>query len=218
MTDRAAALARADAVTFDCFGTLLTADRPADPAAAVGRALADRGVTLPDDWTDVYGQHHLEPAPGEAFALDRHVRAALAARDVSCSPATARAAVLAAFDRPVERCAGAGALLADLRDRPVGVVSNCAVPGLVPRVLAETGLADQVDAVVTSVATGWRKPDDRPFRRAADRLDVALDSLVHVGDDAEADGGADRAGATAIVIEGGTLRPLRTELAEAAWE
>lgn len=189
------------AVAFDCFGTLLSVDRPADPAAAVADALADRGVPAPADWSRAYGESHLDVPDGGELPLARHVAAALSSRGVDCPPETARAAVSEAFDRPADRRAGARETVAAV-DGPVGVLSNCSVPGLVARALSRAGLADAFDAVVTSVDCGWRKPDPRAFDAAARALSVPVGGLVHVGDDPAADGGGARdAGATPVVVD-----------------
>jgi len=37
-----------DAVSFDCFGTLLSVDQPDDPAAAIAESLSSRGIDPPD--------------------------------------------------------------------------------------------------------------------------------------------------------------------------
>ncbi len=186
------------AVSFDCFGTLVTADRPGEPWAAVASALADRGVPVPDDWAAAYRQSHREYDPGREAPLDEHVRLALASRGVDVDRETAREATLAAFDGPVSRRPGAAAALAAARERgPVAVCSNCSVPGLVERTLARVGL--DADAAVTSVDCGWRKPHERIFRATADALGASVAELCHVGDDPRTDGGAERAGGTAVV-------------------
>lgn len=178
----------------------MTADRPADPWDAVAGALAERAVAVPDDWEAAYRSSHREYERGAEAPLDEHVRLALASRGVDVSAETARAATLAAFDEPVEVRAGAVEALAAARSRgPVGICSNCSVPELVERTLDRTDLS--VDAIVTSVDCGWRKPHPRTFQATADALGTSLDSLVHVGDDARTDGGAGRAGATSILLD-----------------
>ncbi|MEF8775846.1 MAG: HAD family hydrolase [Haloarculaceae archaeon] len=206
-TGTAADLAGADAVSLDCFGTLVDAERPADPWTAVADALASRGVDIPPEWESLYRSSHADLARLEAQPLAEHVRAALAAGGVECEPATARVAVFAAFDGPVCVRDGARRLVAAL-DVPVAVVSNCAVSDLVDRTLERAALAAAVDVVVTSVDCGRLKPHPRPFEVAADRLDVPLADLVHVGDEAAADGAAKRAGATAIVLDDVSLTDL----------
>ncbi|MFB6127349.1 MAG: HAD family hydrolase [Halolamina sp.] len=190
---------RPRAVSVDCFGTLVDVDRPAEPAAAVADALRGRAVAVPEKWPELYRTAHLDVATGRELALDRHVDAALAAGSVDADRETVADAVLAAFDRPPEPRPGAADALAAV-DAPLGVLSNCAVPGLVERTLSRAGMAEAVGPVVTSVGCGWRKPDRRAFAAVADALDVAPAELVHVGDNAEADGGVTEVGGRFVLV------------------
>lgn len=192
-------VAAAPAVSVDCFGTLVDAGREGAPWDAVAAALADRGVAVPEDWEAAYRTSHRDLARLEDRPLGTHVHDALAASGVACDPETARAAVFDAFDVPVTVRPGARALLERL-SVPVAVVSNCSVAGLVDRALERAEMADEVDAVVTSVDCGRLKPHHRPFEAAAEVLDVPLATLVHVGDEAGPDGAAESAGATALVL------------------
>ncbi|PSP83856.1 HAD family hydrolase [Halobacteriales archaeon QS_6_64_34] len=203
-------------VSFDLFGTLVTADRPDEPWDVVADTLTERGVDIPDDWETAYRSAHREYERGREAPLDEHVRLALASRGVEVTAATARAAVLAAFDGPVVRRDGARAALAVAADvGPVAVCSNCSVPGLVERTLTRADLGpDSLDAVVTSVDSGWRKPHPRIFEATAAALDAPLSALVHVGDDARTDGGADRAGARSVLLSETPLSTVATRLRE----
>ena len=190
------------AVSFDLFGTLVAAERPSDPAAALATELSTRDVAVPEDWGQVYCEPHVTAPSGGEVSLVDHVQAALASRDVTITTARARDAVLAAFDRPVSIRPGAADALAAASDRgPVGLLSNCSVPGLVEQTLATTTIGeDAFDAVVTSVGCGWRKPDARAFETVADALGVDVSALVHVGDDPTADGAIADAGGTALLL------------------
>lgn len=203
-------------VSFDLFGTLVEANRPDEPWDAVADSLTERGVGVPDDWASAYRSAHREYDSGREAPLDEHVRLALASRGVEVTASTAREAVLAAFDGPVTRREGARDALAAAADcGPVAVCSNCSVPGLVERTLIRTGLAgDTLDAVVTSVSCGWRKPHPRIFEATADALDAPLSALVHVGDDARTDGGADRAGARSVLLADTPLSTVARRLRE----
>jgi len=207
------------AVSFDVFGTLVAIERSGDPWAAVADSLADRGVAVPEDWEAAYRSSHRDYERGREAPIDEHVRLALASRDTEVTADTAREAVLDAFDGPVTRRDGAVAALEAAHGRgPVAVCSNCSVPGLVERTLSRTGLGPArdcgPDAVVTSVGCGWRKPHAAIFEATADALDVPLASLVHVGDDARTDGGADRAGARSVLLEDITLETVAARLRE----
>jgi len=201
------------AVSFDLFGTLVDADRPDQPWTAVAAVLAERGVSVPDDWEAAYRSSHREYERGSEAPLGEHVRLALDSHGVEIPAATARESVLAAFDGPVDRREGAVEALAAARERgPVALCSNCSVPGLVERTLDRTGI--DVDAVVTSVGCGWRKPHPRIFEATAEALDVPLSTLVHVGDDARTDGGADRVGARSVLLSDTDLPWVAARLRE----
>ncbi|WP_299264474.1 HAD family hydrolase [Halorientalis sp.] len=177
-------------VSFDLFGTLVEVDRSSDPADAVATTLSDRGVDVPDDWASAYRERHIDAPDGAAVPLPAHVNAALASRGVDTPGTAIRRAVVAAFDPAVETRPGAvEAVRVAAAHGPVGVLSNCSVPHLVSRVLTRSDLPrDVLDATVTSIGCGWRKPDSRAFRAAATALDAPLASLWHVGDDPRTDG------------------------------
>jgi FMN phosphatase YigB (HAD superfamily) len=188
------------AVSFDLFGTLVAADRPTEPWDAVATQLQARGVTVPGDWEELYRCSHVSVERGRELSLVEHTRAALASRDIEAGTETVAAALLDAFDGPVTVRDGAAVALAAAASRgPVGLLSNCSLPGLVDRTLQRAGLPVEFDATVTSVGCGWRKPHDRAFAAVADALGVTVAGLVHVGDDPRADGGARTTDATAVL-------------------
>lgn len=183
------------AVSFDLFGTLVAVDRPDDPASAVAGALRERKVKVPDDWAEAYREPHVDAPEGAEVPLPAHVAAALQSRGVDVPDNAARRAVVSAFDPEVTVRDGAREAVQGAGERgPVGLCSNCAVPELVPRTLVRAALRGSFDAVVTSVACGWRKPDPRIFETLAEQLDVDPASLVHVGDDPRTDGGVEDLG------------------------
>jgi FMN phosphatase YigB (HAD superfamily) len=205
------------AVSFDLFGTLVDVDRPADPAAAVADELRARDVTVPDDWGDAYREPHLDPPDGAEIPLPAHVAAALSSRGITGAGNAVRRAVVAAFDPTVRTREGAVDAVAAAAERgPVGICSNCSVPELVPRALLRSEIdRDAFDAIVTSADCGWRKPDARIFENVATALDTDLADLVHVGDDPRTDGGADDAGARAVLLEDVSLADVPAWLADA---
>lgn len=207
------------ALSFDLFGTLVAADRPAAPWDAVAAALSARSVHVPDDWEDAYRSAHREYDRGREAPLDEHVRLALASRGIEITEETAAEAVLDAFDSPVTVREGAIDVLDTAAQRgPVGICSNCSVPGLVERTLDRAALESrsghEFDAVITSVGCGWRKPHPKIFEATADALGVPLADLVHVGDDARTDGGAGRAGAQSILLDDHSLSAIAEKLRE----
>lgn len=205
------------AVSFDLFGTLALVDRPEEPASAVAAALRERDVPVPDDWAAAYREPHVDAPEGAEVPLPAHVAAALHSRGVEFSDGAARRAVVAAFDpgdSDVTLRDGAREAVERAGERgPVGLCSNCSVPELVPRTLARAGLRDSFDAVVTSVACGWRKPDPRIFETLADRLGVDPASLVHVGDDPRTDGGVTAVGGRFCDVSETSLSEVAIEIA-----
>ncbi len=201
------------AVSFDCFGTLVYLPRPPSPADDIADELVARGVDVPTDWDAAYTEPHLDRADGTELSLPDHARGALASRGVDAGQSTVEAAVLDAFDREPELLIGARESLRAVDD-PIGVLSNCSVPGLVPRTLSRVGLLDSADAIVTSVEVGWRKPHRRAFAAVADELGADVDELVHVGDSREADGGIDDHGGRYLHVVG-DLQDLPERLAAA---
>ncbi|MFC7156244.1 HAD family hydrolase [Halomarina halobia] len=184
------------AITFDLFGTLVRATTPGDPARAVADELTARGVAVPDDWGAAYREPHVDAPGGAEVPLPAHVAAALRSRGVDAPANAARRAVVAAFDPDVETVPGApGAVAAAAARGPIAVCSNCSVPELAARALVRADVDRALfDAVVTSVACGWRKPDARIFEATARTLDVPPDSLLHVGDDPRTDAGVEAVG------------------------
>jgi FMN phosphatase YigB (HAD superfamily) len=205
-------------VSFDLFGTLVTATTPSDPAAAVAAELRDRGVSVPEDWTDAYRTSHLDVPESAEVPLPAHVAAALRSSGVAPPDGVVRRAVVAAFDPAVRRREGVDAALAAAREcGPVGLCSNCSVPELVPRTLVRADLRGAFDAVVTSAACGFRKPHPTPFETLAADLGAGTDAvdpatLVHVGDDPATDGGVEALGGTFVDVTETPLAALRDRL------
>ena len=212
--------------SFDLFGTLVEAPQPPNPATAVAAELKARGVSVPEDWSDAFSEYHLNLPEGAELSLPEHTAAALASRGIDPSDRTpitstdnglVTHAVLAAFDPEsmTTRNEATDAVDAAAKRGDVAILSNCTVPGLVSRTLEKSILDEErFDAVVSSVECGWRKPDRRAFEAVTDRLGGSLDELVHVGDDPHADGGADKVGATSVLISETPLTDLSDVLEE----
>ncbi|MEY7851322.1 HAD family hydrolase [Natrarchaeobius sp. A-rgal3] len=205
-------------VSFDLFGTLVSADRPDDPARAVASELEARDVPVPEDWATAYGERHVDAPDGAEVPLPAHVSHALASRGIDAPGSVVRRATVAAFDPAVETNPGALEAVTAARERgPVAICSNCSVPELVGRTLVRSAFdRDEFDAIVTSVGCGWRKPSPQIFELTAEKLDVASADLVHVGDDPRTDGGVERVGGTALILENAPLRSIPRRLCERA--
>lgn len=190
------------AVTFDLFGTLVHAPKPANPAQAIATELESRGVRVPEEWDEVYRTPHIDAPEGAEIPLPAHVARALAACGTSVPENAARRATVAAFDPEVERRDGATEAIEAAREcGPIGVLSNCSVPELVSRTLIRAGFSGEFDAVVSSTGCGWRKPHSKAFEAIAADLGTSVEEITHVGDSPEADGGIEACGGRAILLD-----------------
>lgn len=201
-------------ISFDCFGTLVDVRAPSDPAGTVAAALSNRGMTVPADWSVAYGESHVDVPSGVEVSLTEHVVRALESRGVEPDREQCSRAVTEAFAPDVRTRPGARAAIeAAARHGRVGICSNCSVPGLVERALECSGVDRSFDAVVTSVGCGWRKPDPRAFETVAGCLGAGVESLVHVGDDTDADGAVEAVGGTFVDVSDSPLPTIPARLA-----
>ncbi|MDO3700435.1 HAD family hydrolase [Micromonospora sp. C28SCA-DRY-2] len=109
------------------------------------------------------------------------------------------------------RCpAGMPELLADLASRHrLVVVTNTHRAELVPDHLAAIGVAHLVDAVVTSVEVGWRKPHPAIYAAALDAAGVPASAAVFVGDTFAADfAGPEAVGIRSFLIDPANRHPV----------
>jgi putative hydrolase of the HAD superfamily len=217
----------ADAVTFDAMGTLVTLEPPAPRLQA---SLARRlGVAV--DLARCDGAMRAEMRHYGAHCIRARDAAALAALRLDCASLVADALALGltgadvlpsltdaiAFRAYPDAVAAVEALAA--AGVPLAVVANWDIS--LRDVLRRLGLAPAFATIVTAAEVGAAKPDPRPFHVALERLGVAPERALHVGDSAEADvAGAhaagmaglllDRTGATPGAVRDLTDLPLRT--------
>jgi putative hydrolase of the HAD superfamily len=89
--------------------------------------------------------------------------------------------------------------LARLRLR-LGIISN--FDRRLYDILAHLGVRDAFEHVIISSEIGIRKPEARIFRVAAQRFNVDVNEILHVGDEAESDyTGARAAGLDALLVD-----------------
>jgi putative hydrolase of the HAD superfamily len=193
-------LTRAHALRLDGVREALVraghAYRPADLAAADGRALA----ALQAIWNA-----QRDVPPGEQVrivleAIDAALPRALGAPD---REAVERAYASAVLARPPVLSAGAVEAVRALaaRDITLGVISNTGrTPGtMLRRLLAGAGLAQHFRVLAFSDEVGARKPAAEIFHRTLLAAGVPPGAALHIGDDATADiGGARAAGMRAL--------------------
>jgi putative hydrolase of the HAD superfamily len=214
------------AVTFDATGTLF---QPRDLGATYASVLARHGIEIepaelgslvPEVWRELACRARPErdrfaahPDGARGFWRDVAARVCLlAGREPP--PLFALAELFEAFARPEawyvypEVEATLAALLG--RGLRLAIVSNW--DERLPRLVTRLGLAGRFAAIVYSQEVGVEKPHPAIFAAALDRLQIAADEALHVGDrrleDVE---GARAAGLEALWLErdgGGDLATL----------
>ncbi|MGW0894223.1 HAD family hydrolase [Saccharopolyspora sp. NPDC002578] len=92
-------------------------------------------------------------------------------------------------------------VLRDLREAGVliGVISNTAFD--IRPAFAKLGVLDLVDEYLMSYVEGVIKPDPKLFLRACERIGVAPEEALMIGDSEEADGGAAAVGCAVSIVE-----------------
>lgn len=180
-----------EAVTIDAYGTLVTLR---DPVGALDRALREQGVERTRDEVArafaeearYYVERSHEGADEASLALLRRDCASvfLEAAEADLDPADFAPAFVAALE--FEAVPGALETVSELErlGLRLAVVSNWDVA--LAEHLGRLGLADRFSTIVTSAEAGAPKPDPRIFELALERLGVAPERALHIGD-AEAD-------------------------------
>jgi 2-haloacid dehalogenase len=171
---------RFDALTFDCYGTLI--DWEAGLAAALHRALDPRGVTLGDDaLLEAYARHEAELEAGPYLTyrevLGRSLRGVCEDLGVDAPGADEVAAFGASVvDWPA--FPDSAAALARLKTRfGLGVITNCD-DDLFAASNAKLGV--EFDWVVTAKQAKRYKPNPRGFELAFERIGIPPKRILHV--------------------------------------
>jgi len=170
---------RFEALTFDCYGTLI--DWEAGILAGLRRSLADHGVEPPDD--ELLERYSRAEAAAEAGPYLRY-REVLArslrevCRSYGIEPTAAAAAAFGASVPDWPAFPDSAAALARLKARfRLGVITNCdddLFAGTNPR------LGVEFDWIVTAQSVGSYKPDPRNFNVAFERLGLPRERILHV--------------------------------------
>ena len=176
-----------DAVTVDAFGTIVELR---DPADALTRALAARGVTRDRAAiergfaaeAEYYVRHSLRGRDERSLEALRRDCAEVFLQEVGADLDPGEFApdyVAALHFRVVE---GAAEALDSLRGAGLRLACvgnwDCSLTSVLERV----GLAARFDTIVSSAVAGVEKPDPHIFHLALDRLGVAPARALHIGD------------------------------------
>ena len=170
---------RFEALTFDCYGTLI--DWEAGIATALRQVLGAAGMESSDD--ELLGAFAEVEAPAEAGTYRRYRDIlALAARGVAArygvEPADATVAAFADSVGAWPAFPDSAAALARLHERfRLGVITNCDDDLFARSALR---LDTTFDWVITAQQAGRYKPDERPFQLAFERIGLPHDRILHV--------------------------------------
>jgi len=184
-----------DAVTLDAYGTLLELR---DPVGALHELVPEHSRDDVARAFDAEAHHYAAHAwkTNDAASLaqlhDDCARVFNDALGSSLSPAEYNGAMRFGL------IGGVADALEALRARGLvlAVVANWDF-GLHER-LGTLGISEFFASVVTAGEAGARKPDPRPFRVALERIGVAPERALHVGDDPASDGDGARAAGLAF--------------------
>lgn len=170
---------RFEALTFDCYGTLI--DWEAGILAGLRRALTAHGIMPPDDaLLEVYGRAEAaaEAGPYRPYReiLARCLREVC--RHYGVEPGDKAAAAFGASVADWPAFPDSGAALARLKTRfRLGVITNCD-----DDLFADSNrrLGVEFDWIVTAESVGSYKPDPRNFEVAIAVLGLPRDRILHV--------------------------------------
>lgn len=189
------------AVLFDLGGTLHRGTVPPGRglwfAERITGRLADYGITLPvspeelaevlpvnaEEYKAVSEQTLREFPPAEIWSA--YYFKGMGISEEVLEPIAEELSFLYDYERPmVMRRPGLKETMLELKGMglKLGIISNIISRSVVPHFLAEYGIDDLMDCVVTSAATGIRKPSPEIFRIAEQKLGLGPDELCYVGD------------------------------------
>lgn len=167
-----------EAITFDCYGTLI--DWEQGILNALQPVLAPRGVeTEPERLLELYARHEAELERGPYLqyreVLARALRGVCGELGVTPSPGEEREFALAIGDWPAFPDSAAALRRLQRRFR-LGVITNCD-RGLFA--LSARRLGVQFDWIVTAQDAQAYKPSHAPFELAFERIELPRERILH---------------------------------------
>lgn len=191
------------AVIFDLFGTLVDY-LPAEEYDRAFRAVAG-ALELPyAEFRAIWSATLLERDSGKFSSVEGAFQHVCRQLGRTPTPAQIEEAVrirLAIYRRNLVPRDGAVELFGHLRSRGlrIGLVSNCSHE--IPRIWSETAFHPFIEEPVFSPEAGTSKPDARIYRLACDRLGIAPERCLYIGDGSSHElAGAQRVGMTSVLI------------------
>ena len=208
------------AVLFDLGGTLHTNSMPEGRdlwfADRLLRRLSDYGIDLPARPEDIArslpvnseiykheSEQTLRELPAVEIWNDYYLREYQIGREC-LAPIAEELSFLYDYERPcVMRRPHLKETMEKLRDMGLrlGVISNIISRSVVPHFLAEYGIDDLMECVITSAGTGIRKPSADIFRLAEKELGLKPEELAYVGDTISRDVRGTRNAGWALMIQ-----------------
>jgi putative hydrolase of the HAD superfamily len=202
------------AVTYDCWGTLLR-DHDWEGAQAVRRSALQRFLDLSDDdaqalLDEAWAKHDEAWKQVETFGPGRMAAYCLEARGVfeddQINQLT-KEFEEASFKGGVDAVEGAAETLATLKDKNIKIGLICdtgfSTGRVVRKLLEDDGLAQYIDVFCFSDEVGVPKPGHEIFDKALAELGVRPPEAIHIGDLKRTDiAGAHDAGMHAIRFRG----------------
>jgi 2-haloacid dehalogenase len=171
--------ARFEALTFDCYGTLI--DWETGLAQAFRPVLRAHGIEAGDEDVLVrYARHEADAQAGPYMSYREVVAAGLrgALGELGARPTAEEEAAFSASVADWPAFPDSAAALARLKQRfRLGVITNCD-DDLFAASNARLGV--EFDWVVTAQQVGAYKPDERPFLAAFERIGLPRERILHV--------------------------------------
>lgn len=172
-----------EAIIFDLFGTLID-----DFATSAGQVHVEMATALavPHEPFISFWNQTLEMRIIGAFqTVEANIKYVLNAMNVRAPDEQLKQAVeirMNAIRQVLKPKPDAINTLTRINDRPykIGLISNASIE--IPLLWPETAFADLIDAPVFSSRVGLKKPDTRIYDLACERLGVAPECCLYIGD------------------------------------